>query len=198
MFTTLYYIGTLLCSSLVELSHAAVPDTPCGDLPGCGAGPSNIILNNAPKVAGLGIAIAAGGAVLFIAWAGFQMVLAAGDEGKIGEQKKAILHALIGLGIAILAQGIVSIVGTQNYGQEQGPSGLPANIIASAIGIILTVFNVVFIVVVIYAGMRMVYAQGKSDEFSNGRKMITWCIVGAIVTNLANALVQAFVAIFGV
>lgn len=194
----LAFIGDVLSNSFVQEALAAVPDTPCGDLPGCGAGASNVIQNNAPKVAGLGVAIAAGCSVLFIAWAGLKMVLARGEESQIGEQKQAIFYALVGLAVAFLAQGIVSIIGTQDYGQMQGPGNLPANIIASGVNIILTVFNVLFVLVVIYAGIRMVYAQGKSDEFNTGRKMITWSIIGAIVTNLANALVQAFVAIFGV
>ncbi len=177
---------------------AAVPNSPCTGLIGCGAGGANIVLMNLPALGSLMVMIAAALSVVFIVLAGLRMVTAMGDEGQIGEQKKAVLHVLIGLVIVILSQSIVGFAGTQNYGQGDNPLDLFLNGSAHAVSIMLTIFNAVMIVAVIVGGARMVYAQGKSDEYNKGKTIITWCIGGAVVANLANALVQSLAYIFGV
>lgn len=175
-----------------------LPSTPCPGIVGCGGGSQNVILENIPQLATLMITLGSGAAVLFIAWAGFKMVLALGDDGQIAEQKSAILYVLGGLGIAILSQTIVTLVGTEPNLNDITPGNLPVDALAAGVRIILTLFNGVFAVAIIIGGIRMVYAQGKSDEFNTGRRIIVWSIFGAVVTNLANALVQALAAIFGV
>lgn len=196
------FIAALFAAFLKFIPHAhalsAVPDTPCSGLIGCGGGSQNVILANIPQLATLMITIASGSAVLFIAWAGFQMVLALGNEGKIGDQKNAILYALGGLGIVILSQTIVTLVGTDPSIGAIDSSNLPIAAVSAGVDIILTLFNGVFAIAIILGGIRMVYAQGKSDEFNAGRKIIVWSIIGAIVTNISNALVQALAVMFGV
>jgi hypothetical protein len=41
---------------------------------------------------------------------GFQYVMASGDPGNITNAKNTILYAIIGLLVAVLAQGIISFV----------------------------------------------------------------------------------------
>lgn len=175
-----------------------LPNTPCNGLIGCGGGAQNVILANIPQLATLMITIASGCAVVFIAWAGFQMVTALGNESKISEQKNAILYVLGGLGIIILSQTAVTLVGTDPNIGSINASNLPVAGMAAAVRILLTLFNGAFAIAIIIGGIRMVYAQGKSDEFNAGRKIIFWSIVGAIITNLSNALVQALATLFGV
>lgn len=187
--------------SLPSGAHAfnAVPPTPCTGLIGCGAGSANVALEAIPDLATLMIYIAGGAGVLFVAWAGLQMVLALGNESKLGEQKWAVGYVIGGLTLAILSQVIVSLVGTEpNLGVISSGNDAPLDIIAAGVNIILTVFNTVFAGAIIIGGIRMVYAQGKSDEFNTGRKIIFWSIVGAVITNLANAIVQAVATVFGV
>jgi hypothetical protein len=177
-------------------AHAIVPPTPCTGLIGCGGGPANLVAAAVPKVAVFMIALAAGLGVLFIALAGLQMVIALGNDSKLTEQKHAAAYVLGGLAIVIMAQLLVSVAGTQIYGQGAAAM-LPQMLIGSAISIVLTMFNAVFTIAIIIGGMRMVYAQGKADEYNTARKIIFWSIIGAIVVNLSNALVQALARIFG-
>lgn len=193
-------ILTAIVSFLTPSAYAlnVLPDTPCTGLIGCGGASSNVILENIPQLASLMITIVSGCAVLFIAWAGLQMVFAVGDDGKIGEQKWAILYVLGGLGVAIFSQTIVTLVGTEPNLNTITASNLPVGAIAAGVRIILTIFNAIFAVVIIVGGIKMVYAQGKSDEFNSGRHIVFWSVIGAIITNLANALVQALAGLFGV
>jgi hypothetical protein len=163
--------------------------------PGCGDGPANIFLSTFPNLAIFMLQVATGLTVLFIVWAGFQLVLNMGDEGKVGNQKTGIFYALAGLFVAIVSQLVVSFVATQDWGQNAG-GNLPINVLASAVGSILAVFNGVFVVAIIYYGIRMLLAAGDSGGFNSARTGITWAIVGAIIVNLANALVQGITSFF--
>ncbi len=168
----------------------------CSDLqPGCGQGPANIFMETLPNLAVLMLEVATGLSVLFIVWAGIQLVLNLGDEGKVGTQKTAIFYSLAGLFTAIGSQLLVGFVATQNWGQNSS-GNLVINLIAAVVNTLLTVFNGLFIVAIIYYGMKMLMASGDSGAFGSARTGITWAIVGAVIVNLANALVQGITSFF--
>lgn len=163
--------------------------------PGCGEGPTNIFASTLPNLAVLMLQIATGLAVFFIVWAGFNMVLNLGDEGKVSKQKQGIFYALAGLFTAIVSQLGVSFVVTHNWGQ--GTTGnLPITVLAAAVSSLLIVFNGVFVLAIVYYGIRMLAAAGDSGAFGSARTGITWAIIGAIIVNLANALVQGITSFF--
>ncbi len=183
-------------------AHAAVPPTPCVGLIGCAGGgavdASNLIVENLPQLANFLVMIASALAVLFIVYAGFRMVISLGDESNISEQKNAVIHSMIGLMVVIFSQLIVSFVATQEYGQSGDPNNFFLNATSSGISILLTLFNVAMVVAIIVGGGYMVHAKGKSDDFSKGKTIITYAMIGALIANLANALVQALASLFGV
>jgi hypothetical protein len=192
--------AALLFGSFVGTAHAqdlwGLWQPACSPLqPGCGQGPANIFTNTFPNLAVFMLQIATALAVLFIVWAGIQLVLNMGDESKIGQQKTGIFYALAGLFTAIVSQLIVSFVATQEWGANVG-GNLPINVLAAAVGSILVVFNGLFVLAIIYYGMRMLMAAGDSGAFGNARTGITWAIIGAIIVNLANALVQGVTSFF--
>ena len=163
--------------------------------PGCGSGPANIFQSTLPNLAVFMLQIATGLSVLFIIWAGVQMVLSLGDEGKIGQQKTGIFYSLAGLFTAITSQLIVSYVVTHNWGQNAG-GNLPINVIAGAASALLLLFNGLFVLAILYYCMRMLMAAGDSGAFNTARTGLTWSIVGAVIVNLANALVQGVTSFF--
>ena len=172
------------------------PPILCNGLLGCGREPENVLLQNTlPAAAWFLIQLAAGGAVIAIVIGGVQMAASYGDEGKVTSARKAILFALGGLGLAFAAAPIVSFVTSEQYytGGEFffGPGG----ILATAIRIIMTLFNVVFALVIILAGMRMITASGNADEFKKGGEMIKWAVIGGVIVNLARTGIQAFLAL---
>lgn len=172
------------------------PPLVCNGLLGCGRPPENILLQNTlPTVAMFLIQLAAGGAVIAVVIGGVQMTVSGGDEGTVTNARKAILFALGGLGLAFAAAPIVSFVTTEQYytGGEFffGPGG----ILATAIRIIMTVFNVGFALVIIIAGSRMIVSSGSPDEFKKGGNMIKWAVIGGVIVNLARTGISAFLAL---
>ena len=50
-------------------------------------------------------------AVIFILFAAFQYLTSAGDEGKVSSAKSALIYALVAVAVALLAKGLLSVVG---------------------------------------------------------------------------------------
>jgi hypothetical protein len=194
----LYVLAPLIAvlSSETVLAQT-LPNVICGNLPGCGSGPTNVLFySTLPTVVGLLIRLAAGGAVVAIVVAGTELLLKSSDEAATSA-KKAIMYAFGGLGLAIAAAPIVGFVTTENYGQSNSGDLLFGNggVLTSAVRIIMVLFDAGFVMVIIIAGIRMAMSSGNADEFKRGGTMIKWAIVGAVIVNLARALVQAFLRI---
>ncbi|NOS66945.1 MAG: hypothetical protein HOO67_01095 [Candidatus Peribacteraceae bacterium] len=181
----------LLAVPAIVFAVEQYPPIMCDGLFGCGAPPSNVILESGlPVAATLLMQLAAGGAVIAIVIAGTQMAVSYGDEAKTTSARKAILYALGGLGLALASMSIVSFVTTEDFGIA--PGGTVITVMASIVRIILNLFNVGFAIVIILAGLRMITAQGVADEFKKGGQMIKWAIIGGVVVNLAKVGIQAF------
>lgn len=194
--TTLHSLIGLLVPTAHAQSLWNLWQPACSPLqPGCGDGPANIFASTLPNLAMFMLQIATGLSVLYIVWAGVQMVLSQGDEGKIGNQKMAMFYSLAGLFTAIASQLIVSFVVTHDWGQNLS-GNLSVNVLAAAVGSLLLIFNGLFVLAIIYYGMRMLMAAGDSGAFGTARTGITWAILGAILVNVANALVQGITSFF--
>ncbi len=50
-------------------------------------------------------------AAIMVIWAGWNYMTAGGDEGKVSTAKNTIIYAVIGVGVALLAQLIVAVAG---------------------------------------------------------------------------------------
>lgn len=173
------------------------PPIICNQLFGCGKPPEDVILTSTlPLVGSVMVQLAAGGAVLAIVIAGVMMTLSAGDDGKITSARKAIMFALGGLALALTATSLVSFVTTENYGQADPDLLFGAGgVFSSVLRIILILFNVGFVIVVIIGGIHMITSMGSAEGFKKGGSMIKWAVIGALIVNLARAVVQAFLAL---
>lgn len=178
----------------------AQPFTPCATigLAGCG-GPSNVIAESVlPQIALFFLRVAGGLSLVFIILAGIQMMIAWGDDSKISTQKKAIVNAMIGLVLAVLSQAFVSAVATYDYSIGNANDAVVGGVLVYVVDIMLSLVNVVFVIMVILIGIRMVMSQGKTDEFNAGRRGLLWAISGAVIINISHTLVRVVLTQFGV
>jgi predicted anti-sigma-YlaC factor YlaD len=60
----------------------------------------------------------------------------------------------------------------------------------------LWVFNVVFALVAVYAGFRLLFFAPDSGAVEQLKKMLTYAVAGAIVVNLSYAIVNATQLLF--
>jgi len=173
---------------------AEPPQLPCGNLPGCNDVGNLLAESTFPTIISTLMAIAGGGAVLMGIWGGFQMVFANGDEGTIEKGRKFVMYAAGGLAFAISANSLVGFIASEDY--TAGNDDLILGLLISGARILLTLFNVVLTIVIVLAGMRMVITRGNSGEFSKASKTILWALVGAVVANLARAIMDIVLNIF--
>ena len=193
------------------LAQLVPPNVPCiTGVPGCVlgmAGAANMIADNTvPIVAHFLIRLAGAASVAGIILGGIQLIVSAGDDTKISHARWAIVYSLLGLTLAVTSQMIVSFVASEEYGQNVANrndlvvTGIVGSFIRIAIGGTATtsLVNVLLAMMLFYYGVKMFYAQGKSDEFNRARTGVLWTIVGAVVINLARSLVWIVTSFFGI
>ncbi|OIO54966.1 hypothetical protein AUJ46_02015 [Candidatus Peregrinibacteria bacterium CG1_02_54_53] len=179
-----------LFSTFVSVAHAAAPaQNPCVGVPG-GCEPVNMLLPFIPVIGSLLVGFAGGGAVLFVIIGGVQMIMSLGDDGGGNKGKMSLIYAVGGFMLALASQAIVTFVQTRAAGLAA--SATPhLDFMAAAVNAILSLLNVAFIAVVIYAAIRLVIAWGKSDAYQKAMNMILWAVIGTFIINAANAIVHA-------
>ncbi len=183
---------------LSELTHAQQPPpAPCpASLPGCGQA-ANLVTFIIPRLIEFMLKVSGAVAVVMIIWYGLMLIINLGDETKVTKGRWGVIYAVIGLVAIILSQMAVSFVVTEQYGQAVPADLVLGGILPSAVRIMLTATNITFALFIVYYGMRMVIAQGKADEYSKARTGILWTVLGAVLVNLANTIVQITASFFG-
>ena len=179
-------IGRIIALLSMPIAFAQTAD-PCLYVGGCGG--SNVLLNFLTPIAQLLIGIAGGATVLFVVLGGAQMMLSFGDEGKVTKGRMSIVYAIGGFLLVLSASMIANFVRLRAGYIGAGDPFL--DLMAAMVDGILTLFNAVFIIMVIFAGYRMVVGRGQAEEFNKGKTMLIWVAAGAIIINVARALVNA-------
>ena len=205
------YLRTLALAAALAIPSALIAAAPptmyiyCGNLPGCPSGwverisASLILLLNRLPVYVTALA------TLFIMIGGVYMIINAGDTEKVTRGKNTIIWAVIGIFVTEFAANFIyySPSGAPLFGVTQGfiplevntrnPStDLVTSVVQTLIGSILDLIYIVILGYAIFSGMRMVLTFGKEDEFNKAKEGMFWAAVGAIIINLAAAIVNAF------
>jgi hypothetical protein len=74
---------------------------------------------------------------------------------------------------------------------------IPADDVLHALtgGIVQLIFTFIggaSAMLIMYAGIRMIASRGADDEYTQGKTIITWAIVGLILSMIANAVITFF------
>ncbi len=181
-----------------NMASAQTPPTvPCGGLPGCGDGsPANILVETfLPALVLLMLRLAGALAVLAMVVAGFQIFLAQGNDEKFGKGRLAVIYGLSGLAIVGLSQTVVGLLVTE---PTLGAAVDEVSAVAVAVNVLVNILNGVFFVVIGYAGILMLAAQGKQDKYETARNIISQAIIGAVIINIAHALVRVVTSFLGI
>ncbi|MBI2117476.1 hypothetical protein HYT95_01120, partial [Candidatus Peregrinibacteria bacterium] len=117
-------------------------------------------------------------------------------DAKTAQAKWAIVYALIGLFGAILSQVFVGTVAQTPLVVD--PEAVAASTVKRAVEFLVNAVNVLFLVAIIFAGIRMLLGHGQPEEFTRAKKVVAWAILGALVVNVARTLVRAVLSIFSV
>ncbi len=184
--------------SILAGALALVPATtfafvdPCQKIGGCSTNAQGLISLGIQNTAAVFISVAAGAAVLFVVTGGVQMLLSFGNDSMISKGRNSIIFALGGFALTLASQAIVSFVISRSIsGGLAVASANPAlALMRVAVDGMLSVFNAIFVVVAVGAGLRMIVGHGKSEEFTKAKTMLIYAVAGAVAINIAKALVN--------
>jgi len=169
---------------------------PCGFLGGGCTSSQHVPRNAIVPLGQIFVVTTAGASVLFVLVGATLILLNVGDESMVQRGRNSILYALAGLGITFFAQSIVLYVSDTFTGLDPSGSDTAVEIMTRSVNAIKNLFSAIFLVMVIFAGCRMIYARGKTDEFAKAKTMAIWCGVAAVLVNLTHAMVQAVLNLF--
>lgn len=131
-------------------------------------------------------------AVIWIVISGIRMIAANGDESKITEQKQSILYALLGLGIILLLERVITLV----YGipgAERGIATTGPGISEEVLGIVSfvkAIIGAVAMSMIIISGFKTIASQGEEEKITNERKSIVWVVVGIIIILVNQIIIE--------
>ena len=168
---------------------------PCAIMGGCPSG--NYLWALIQPIGTLLISVGAGAAVIGVVIGGATMLLNFGDESKVEKGRKAVIYSLAGFAIVLGSQALTSFVYSYAFpvAAVSGPT-LVEDVMAAAVTAMYSLFNIVFLIVITFAGYKMVIGRGQADEFNRARTMLIWAIGGAIVINAARAIVTVIMNVF--
>lgn len=172
----------------------ALAQDPCVFVPG-GCPPENIIVTNAvPVLASLLLRAAGGLSIIMIIYACYIMLFNWGDDGKVQTARNMIVYSLTGIGLALLSQMAISFVSSEAQSLAiLGPFDLDLALMSSVVRIMVTAFNVFMGFVIFMAGVKMLLARGKADEYAKARSMLAYAITAAVIVTLSHFAVQAVI-----
>lgn len=179
----------LLLLLLPSVAQAQLPWVYCGNLPGCTPGFAEHITGVMTQLIIRFDVYAYILGALFVMIGGAMILLSGFQDEWVNKGKQTITWALVGVFVGKFASVLVSFVTLE--ANSVGGGELVVAVINTAIGSVLDLFRVALFGVVIFCGMRMVVARGKSDEFEKARTGLIWAAIGAIIINLAAVITNA-------
>ncbi|MCB9808298.1 hypothetical protein H6770_03510 [Candidatus Peribacteria bacterium] len=169
------------------LTPVAFAQGPCvGITCGAGGNPLPLFISVAAAVV---LEIASGLAVVSVVVGGAMLVLNFGNESRAERGRKGIFYGLVAFAVALSSQAIISFaVSKANLVEADAPHISIMNVTVSAM---LAVFNVVFALMMLFFGFKLVLARGQQGELDTTKKGLAWAVTGAIGVNLSYALIRA-------
>ena len=116
--------------------------------------------------------------------------------------KKVIFHTYLAIGLFVLSSGMINASSHLQTGSSPcpAPSGTGLGLsnplractitefLVNILDILLTLALPVIVFFIIYGGFKLVTAQGEPGKITDGRKAITWAVIGGVVV-LASKLI---------
>lgn len=186
----------LLSAALILFAPAVSAAGPsiwvyCGNLPGCTSGTPEFLSSVfALLIAALPMYVYIA-ATIFVMVGGARMVLSAGRDDWVTKGKSTITWAIGAVAVTVFSVQIVSMVQSVAINRVTGGDFIlsVANTTAS---LIFDLLYITLLCISLFCGMWMVLSLGKEENFNRAKQGLIWAAVGAIVINLAEAIVNAF------
>lgn len=128
--------------------------------------------------------------ILIVIISALQAIFTFGDEAAYQQVRACIRHVILGL-IIIAAAYIFQLV----FFVDRTPNALIA-LVAQKILIVLAVMTIIAVAILIYAGVRMIVAFGREEDYTAAKALVFRVIIGLVVILVSYVLVLFVATIF--
>jgi Na+-driven multidrug efflux pump len=134
-------------------------------------------------------------AMIFMFYAGFQLITRADDEEAVGKAKKHLIWSFIGLIIAILADPLVNKVFYPSGGDGGAGDTEVVNFTQETVGLlkfILSFLAILVFVAFLISGFYYLTSFGEEEKNTKAKDIIIYTIIGGILIIVSYALIAFF------
>ena len=139
--------------------------------------------------------------VVFIIYGGFVYMTSAGETGKVANGKNTLVHAIVGLIIALVGQIAIDTIADATFGSgdltrstdEAGSpvtTGVPqwtANL-GEVLNLAYYIAGALAVVMIIYSGIQFITSSGDPNKATKARQTLLFSLVGLAVIVFAYAI----------
>lgn len=131
-------------------------------------------------------------AIFYIIYGGFRYITSAGAPEAHAAAMKTILHAVIGLVIAISAIAIVRLIARFILGTPDSETGVlvntPGDVLTAVLNTAYFIAGAVAVVVIIISGFNFVTSSGNAQKVAKARTGILYAVIGLVVIIFASVI----------
>ncbi len=134
--------------------------------------------------------------LLMIIVSALRAVISFGEEEAYGKVRTSVLYAVIGLIIIALDKTILVTAILSGSPGSSGSSGTIIGFVVTQLNFLLGFVTLIALVVVIYAGIRLVANFGNEEVYAQSKGIILRAILGLLVISLSYVMAQFVVTLF--
>jgi hypothetical protein len=137
-------------------------------------------------------------AIVFIVIGGLMYIFSAGDEKKIETAKKIWTGAVIGFAIVLVAPALLKEIGTiLGWSGNTSTALTLKQIIANVLSTLLSIAGIIAMIFLVIGGITYITAYGEEKRIENGKKIITYSVIGIALIMGALVIVKQISLLFG-
>lgn len=137
----------------------------------------------------LGMVGAAG--IIGVIISGFLFLASAGDPGKLGAAKTALIYSVLGIVVGFGAEGIAELVKSAKTGNDF------STVITNIAGILGNIIAIAGSIMVVVAGAIFVTSGGDPGKVNKAKSALIYAFIGIVIGLGAKGIVELFKSITG-
>jgi len=143
------------------------------------------------KIIPLGKFLFIGVGLIFLGMYAYRIVLGKGEDDQLKTEQENIVYAAVGFALIALAEPMTKIF--DPIGAEDVTQILQQSAFESVITIIINTLEIllgtILVILIFYAGMKLVTADGDEEVMSNAKNTLKYSFIGVLIIMIAKPLV---------
>lgn len=131
-------------------------------------------------------------AVAMIVVSAFKVIASFGKDDGGDEMKRAIMGAVVGVFLIAFDTVIISALGGDGPGSSATPEPL-INIVMNAVRNLMLYLGLLAVIMVIYAGIRMVIGLGSDEQYEKSKGLIVRVLIGLTIVLFSYFIVNLII-----